>query len=168
MFVVCSQIFNRRDPSGGTTPRDLPKAQPHHLLDDHDLVYTTSQSPPQTASLPKQLQAPVMPLASPRRSDSPEPTLTQSKRFEFVRRGQRSGDVGWGCAVPNTKETLQNGRVDGHALVGSDLNKRHQFMRLSGDPSFDKRAGRMVVTQGSLRKPEGLSARPMMSARTKK
>jgi len=25
---------------------------PHHLLDDHDLVYTTEQSPPQTATLP--------------------------------------------------------------------------------------------------------------------
>ena len=51
---------------------------------------------------------------------------------------------------------MQNGRVDGHALVSSDLNKKHQFMRLSGDPCFDKRAGRMVLTAGSLRKPDGL------------
>ena len=131
-------------------------------------MYTTSQSPPQSASHQKQPN--IQPLQTPRRAGSPEPVLTQSKRFEFQRRGQKAGDIGWGCAAPNPRETFQNGRVDGHALVSSDLNKRHQFMRLSGDPSFDKRAGRLVLTQGSLRKPEALSARPMpmMSARGKK
>ena len=33
---------------------------------------------------------------------------------------------------------------------------RHQFMRLSGDPSFDKRAGKLVLTAGSLRKPDSV------------
>ena len=38
--------------------------------------------------------------------------------------------------------------------VSADLTKKHQFMKLSGDPGFDKRAGRMVLTAGSLRKPD--------------
>ena len=128
---------------------------PHHLLDDHDLVYTTKQSPPPTASLPELPGQSVQPLASPRRWNAPPEVLQVSKRFEFQRRGQRAGDVGWGCAAPNPRETQQNGRVDGHALVSSDLFKKHQFMRLSGDPSFDKRAGRAVQLHGSLRKPIG-------------
>ena len=132
------------------------QATPHHLLDDHDLVYTTEQSPPQTAALPNLPTKPFAPLQiSPRRATSPPKSqLLESKRFEFQRRGQRAGDVGWGCGNPNPHETLQNGRIDGHALVSSDLNKKHQFMRLSGDPCFDKRAGRMVLTAGSLRKPD--------------
>jgi hypothetical protein len=154
---TCSQQLNRRDPSGGRSPRHLVQAQPHHLLDDHDLVYSTTQSPPQTATLPDLPLTPVQPLASPRRSTSPSEPVLQSKRFEFQRRGQRAGDVGWGCARPNPAETQQNGRVDGHALVSSDLHKKHQFMRLSGDPSFDKRAGRMVLTAGSLRKPAAMT-----------
>jgi len=151
-------LTNRRDPSGGATPLHLPKGQTHHLLDDHDLVYVTAQSPPPTASLPPLPTEPFVPLhLSPRRMTStPEPMLVTSKRFEFARRGQRAGDYGWGCAVPNPHETLENGRIDGHALVSSDLNKKHQFMRLSGDPCFDKRAGRMVLTAGSLRKPEAM------------
>ena len=197
------QLLNRRDPSG-TSPRFLsqqfPKAQPKHLLDDHDLVYTTEQSPPQTATLPDLPTVPVASsvggegLVSPRRATSPpKAQLQQSARFEFQRRGQRAGDVGWGCVRPNLKETQQNGRIDGHALVSSDLHKkyaiyhapvlltprlrafahdapppfapphflggRHQFMRLSGDPSFDKRAGKLVLTAGSLRKPDNLMGR---------
>ena len=133
----------------------VPQAAPHHLLDDHDLVYTTEQSPPATATLPPLPSEPFVPLLSPRRATSPpEPVLEISKRFEFQRRGQRAGDVGWGCGKPNPHETLENGRIDGHALVSSDLTKKHQFMRLSGDPCFDKRAGRMVLTAGSLRKPD--------------
>ena len=121
-------------------------------------MYTTEQSPPPTASLPPLPQEPFVPLhLSPRRTTAtPEPELVTSKRFEFQRRGQRAGDYGWGCGAPNPNETMQNGRVDGHALVSSDLNKKHQFMRLSGDPCFDKRAGRMVLTAGSLRKPEAM------------
>ena len=158
------QIFNRRDPSGATTPRSVPKPQPERLLKDQDLVYTQNQVEAGPIS-----RAPMIaPLNSPRRAGSPEPVLTQSKRFEFQRRGQKAGDIGWGCAAPNTRETAQNGRIDGHALVSSDLHKRHQFMRLSGDPAFDKRAGRQVMTQGSLRKPGDLSARPMASARGRK
>ena len=136
------------------------QALPHHLLDDHDIVYTTGQSPPQTATLPNLPSQPFAPLQlSPRRAKSPEPVLQVSKRFEFSRRGQRAGDVGWGCARPNPHETLQNGRVDGHAMVSSDLQTKHQFMRLSGDPCFDKRAGRMVLTAGSLRKPTSLGGK---------
>ena len=135
-----------------------PQALPHHLLDDHDLVYTTEQSPPPTATLPTLPTSPASaPNPSPRRSTSPEPVLRTSKKFEFQRRGQRAGDIGWGCGNPNPHETLQNGRVDGHALVSSDLFRKHQFMRLSGDPCFDKRAGRMVLTAGSLRKPASIS-----------
>ena len=141
--------------------RAIRQAIPHHLLDDHDLVYTTEQSPPQTATLPQLPKSPAAPVElSPQRVTSPsEPVLKQSSRFEFQRRGQRAGDVGWGCAVPNTYETLQNGRIDGHALVSSDLHKKHQFMRLSGDPSFDKRAGKLVLTAGSLRRPENVGMR---------
>jgi len=161
-------IFNRRDPSGGRTPDAMRKAISHHLLDDHDLVYSTAQSPPQTATLPQLPTSPAAPVdVSPPRATSPPQKggLVQSKRFEFQRRGQRAGDVGWGCAVPNTHETLQNGRVDGHALVSSDLHKKHQFMRLSGDPCFDKRAGRMVLTAGSLRKPDHLLNRDRLQLR---
>jgi hypothetical protein len=161
-------IHNRRDPSGARTPIHFQQAVPHHLLDDHDLVYTTAQSPPQTATLPDLPKTPVAGSVggvellhlSPRRASSP-PTaqLFQSGRFEFQRRGQRAGDVGWGCARPNPRETLQNGRIDGHALVSSDLHKKHQFMRLSGDPSFDKRAGKLVLTAGSLRRPDNVGPR---------
>ena len=70
------------------------------------------------------------------------------------RRGQRAGDVGWGCATINKYETECYGRVDGMSSVSADLTKKHQFMKLSGDPGFDKRAGRMVLTAGSLRKPD--------------
>ena len=147
---------NRRDPSGSKTPDRLAVAVPHHLLDDHDNVYTTMQSPPQTASLPDVPSSPVQPFTSPRRTNSPPPVLALSKRFEFQRKGQRAGDVGWCCGFPNSRETAQNGRVDGHALVGSDLFKKHQFMRLSGDPGFDKRAGKAVVLHGSTRKPASL------------
>ena len=134
---------------------------PHHLLDDHDLVYTTEHSPPHTATLAELPKRPFAPLhLSPRRATSPPtPVLQESKRFEFQRRGQRAGDVGWGCGNPNAHETLLNGRIDGHALVSSDLSKKHQFMRLSGDPCFDKRAGRMVLTAGSLRKPASIGAK---------
>ena len=160
-------LTNRRDPSGAQSPQHLRPLQPnfHHLLDDHDTVYTTAQSPPQTASLPDLPRTPVagsvggteLLKLSPRRATSPpKAELFQSTRFEFQRRGQRAGDVGWGCARPNPRETLQNGRIDGHALVSSDLHKKHQFMRLSGDPCFDKRAGKLVLTAGSLRKPEGI------------
>ena len=145
--------FNRRDPSGAQSPRHLAQAVPHHLLDDHDLVYTTRQSPPPTgATIADVPSVPVQPLASPRRENAP-PTVLNNSSVQFSRRGQRAGDVGWGCARPNPKETQQNGRVDGHALVSSDLFKKHQFMRLSGDPSFDKRAGKAVMLQGSPRKP---------------
>jgi len=151
-------LTNRRDPGGAQTPFSLVQAQPHHLLDDHDLVYTTSQSPPRTASLAELPEStPVLPASSPRRTDSsPEPVLALSKRFEFQRRGQRAGDIGWACAIPNPRETQQYGRVDGHALVSSDLQKKHQFMRLSGDPSFDKRAGKAITMHGSLRNPASI------------
>jgi hypothetical protein len=128
----------------------------HHLLDDNDLVYTTIQSPPRTATLASVPSTPVQPLASPRRAGAPAPILEKSKTFEFQRRGQRAGDYGWGCAHPNPRETQQNGRVDGQAMVSSDLFKKHQFMRLSGDPSFDKRAGKAIMMRGpSMRKPFG-------------
>ncbi len=147
---VRSQLSNRRDPSGAPPPYQLPTAVPHYLLDDHDIVYTTSQSPPRTATLPQlPPSAQISPCGSPgAASPSASPS---SQRFEFSRRGQRCGDVGWGCFTTNPKETMQNGRIDGHALVSSDLHKKHQFMRLSGDPSFEKRAGRMF--QSSPRKP---------------
>ena len=127
---------------------------PHHLLDDADIVYTTEQSPPTPGSLPDLPSPSTVIDLSPRRSTSPESPSGRSKRPEMQRRGQRAGDVGWGCGKPNLYETQGNGRIDGHALVSSDLNKKHQFMRLSGDPCFDKRAGRMVLTAGSLRKPD--------------
>ena len=168
---LADTLTNRRDPSGSPRviqPSHFQQAVPHHLLDDHDLVYTTEQSPPQTASLPDLPRTPVagsvggMELIKlqPRRATSPpKAQLFQSGRFEFQRRGQRAGDVGWGCAKPNPRETSQNGRIDGHALVSSDLFKKHQFMRLSGDPSFDKRAGKLVLTAGSLRKPDNVMRR---------
>lgn len=153
-------LTNRRDPSGSRTPQNLPQAQAHHLLDDHDLVYTTTHSPPRTASLAELPTTPVLPSSPPRRAEStPEPVLQLSKRFEFARRGQRAGDIGWACNIPNPQETNQYGRIDGHALVSSDLHRKHQFMRLSGDPSFDKRAGKAIMMHGSLRKPVSLDLR---------
>ena len=50
--------------------------------------------------------------------------------------------MGWGCYTINPYETVTNGRRDGPASVTADLLKRNQFMKLSGDPNFDKHAGR--------------------------
>ena len=127
---------------------------PHHLLDDADIVYTTEQSPPTPGSLPDLPSPSTVIDLSPRRSTSPESPSGRSKRPGMQRRGQAAGDVGWGCATINKYETECYGRVDGMSSVSADLTKKHQFMKLSGDPGFDKRAGRMVLTAGSLRKPD--------------
>ena len=65
-----------------------------------------------------------------------------------MRRGERCGDVGWGCYTINPYETVTNGRRDGPASVTADLLKRNQFMKLSGDPNFDKHAGRYAGMTG--------------------
>ena len=136
------------------SPVSHTQSVPHHLLDDADIVYTTEQSPPTPGSLPDLPSPSTVIDLSPRRSTSPESPSGRSKRPEMQRRGQRAGDVGWGCATINKYETECYGRVDGMSSVSADLTKKHQFMKLSGDPGFDKRAGRMVLTAGSLRKPD--------------
>ena len=177
-----SQLTNRRDPSGTlaqSTPRSLGHPSPryqqprwvpsgkqatsHHLLDDNDIVYTTLQSPPRTATLAPLPSSPVasalaeMGMAETGLGGN-DGSLTERPRFEFRRRGTACGDVGWGCNMVNPHETTPNGRIDGHALVSSDLTKKHQFMRLSGDSGFDKRAGRLVAPMGgSLRKPQSIT-----------
>ena len=143
-------INNRRDPSGACTPEHLAQAVPHHLLDDSDLVYTTVQSPSTPQTLPN---LPAEPVSLPPDQFVP---LKKSSAFEYRRRGQCSGDIGWACNITNPRETEQYGRVDGHALVSSDLHRKHQFIRLSGDPSFDKRAGKAIQFRGSQRKPANI------------
>jgi len=144
---LADTLSNRRDPSGARTPQHLAQAIPHHLLDDHDLIYTTAHSPRTPQSL---AELPIEPVSPPGASLSP---LKKSSAFEFKRRGQCAGDVGWACNIPNRNETQSYGRVDGLALVSSDLHRKHQFMRLSGDPSFDRRAGKGIQFHGSQRRP---------------
>lgn len=152
---------DRRDPSGLTRPGVTPYRPSQPLLDDSDIVYAT------TGAVTRSPHHPILPTASSafqplQLSGGPMtgPTSpTAPTRYEFVRRGTRCGDVGWGCFTAHPGETALHGRVDGHALVGSDLTKKHQFMRLSGDPGFDKRTGRHVpVSVGSLRKPPSLQS----------
>ena len=139
--------FNRRDPSGALTHPigsiwDRPSSRSQ--LDDSDLVYPTLQSP----RVPSVQAASVI---------SPSPQPSSPDRPEFRRKGMCPGEVGWHCAM--TKQQGQHfGRVDGHALVCSDLHRKHQFLRLSGDPSFDKRAGKAVQFLGTHRKPAAFSS----------
>ena len=142
-------LYNRKDPSGSRTPQHLKVAQPHHLLDDDDLLYATSHSPRTPQSLPELPQTPVINLSP----------MKVSTAFEFRRKGQCAGDIGWGSNVVNSRETEQYGRVDGLAGVYADLQKRHQFMRLSGDPGFMNRAGKAIQFTGSQRKPAFIPVR---------
>ena len=85
----------------------------HHLLDDHDMVYTTTKSADRFASLPKLPSAvtaftPTTPAGELK--DASE--VVPPKRFEFTRRGQRCGDVGWGCFVVDPQNTGTNGRLE--------------------------------------------------------
>ena len=110
------------------------QALAHHLLDDHDIIYTTTKAVQINGSLPQLPDAATafestMPTGEPKPGAPPRPPPS---RFEFTRRGQRCGDVGWGCFQTDPNETRTYGRTDGHGLVASDLNKKHQFMRLSG------------------------------------
>jgi len=145
-------VSDRRDPSG---PAELrPPANHYKYPADHDIVYVTAQTPVPKASLPD--LPPPLPA-------QPPPQLPQVHTFEgrptafgssqYVRRGQRCGDIGWGCFTVNTKESSQNGLRDGHAHVGADLNKKHQFMVLPGDPCFDKRIGKLVQAQTASGRP---------------
>jgi len=149
-------VTDRRDPSGYPPPWVNHLAQAHHLLDDHDIVYTTTPAIQVNGHLPNLPDAgsafeSTLPTGEQKPGAAARPAPT---RFEFTRRGQRCGDVGWGCFQTDPNETATFGRTDGHGLVGTDLNKKHQFMRLSGDPCFDMRAGRLVPsTVSSLRKP---------------
>lgn len=102
---------------------------------DHDIIYATTQGPPPTATLP-----PVLDKAS-----STETTKLAS--HEFVRRGQRVGDIGWGCFTINPRESADHGLRDGHAALSMDLHKRNQFLQLPGDPCFDKRSGKYLATK---------------------
>ena len=42
------------------------------------------------------------------------------------------------------KQSVAYGRRDGAASVSAELVKRNMFMKLSGDPNFDSKAGRYV------------------------
>ncbi|KAL1526583.1 hypothetical protein AB1Y20_015290 [Prymnesium parvum] len=149
-------VTDRRDPSGYPPPWVRNMARAHELLDDQQVRSATSAQPHGFVSLLGHSDTPPPPAPEPTRYEVVHSDLMPtSTSFEFVRRGQRCGDVGWGCFQADPKNTQPNGRMDGHALVSTDLNKKHQFMHLSGDPGFDKRAGKLFpATFNSLRKPE--------------
>ena len=150
----------RRDPSG---PPDFQrmKDEPvrgHHLLVDNDSVYATAP-----ARAPACHPAPLPKSRASLWGSTGEWSLGgdaeaegsrgQPQGTEYVRRGDRCGDVGWGCYTTNPYETVTNGRKDGHASVTADLLKRNQFMKLSGDPCFDKHAGKYLKHLGNSRRP---------------
>lgn len=155
----------RRDPSG-TPDFAKHKQEPvlgHPMLVDNDIVYATTPSAPNVIVMPDlptsqastrtqwSLGAPAEAPAAPAAQSQARPTKAGST--EYVRRGQRCGDIGWGCTVVNPQETKTNGRRDGPASVTADLLKRNQFMKLSGDPCFDKHAGRFLKPMGSVKRP---------------
>mmetsp|Transcript_75470 Transcript_75470/g.125831 ORF Transcript_75470/g.125831 Transcript_75470/m.125831 type:complete len:179 (-) Transcript_75470:105-641(-) len=136
------QVSNKRDPSGPSV--FIPPAHHFKYPSDHDIIYATAQTPVPRATLPE--------LPSGHPVESPQSTLhtyegrpTTFGSSQYIRRGTRVGDIGWGCFTVNTGESAQNGLRDGHAYVGMDLDKKHQFMNLPGDPCFDKRAGSVLL-----------------------
>ena len=122
----------RRDPSGYVTPAPEP-ARPGLLADIPPVAPATPASAP-----------PFSPLASPPASPEKSGMTTTKASFEFTRRGQRCGDIGWGVSAAPPKSSVDWGRRDGAAAVSADLLKRNMFMKLSGDPNFDTKQGRFV------------------------
>ena len=123
----------RRDPSGYVTPAPEP-ARPGLLAD----------MPPVAPATPASAPPPFSPLASPPASPEKSGMTTTKASFEFTRRGQRCGDIGWGVSAAPPKSSVDWGRRDGAAAVSADLLKRNMFMKLSGDPNFDTKQGRFV------------------------
>jgi hypothetical protein len=127
--------WQRRDPSGMMQEKS-DKVMPASAM-DHDIIYATTQGPPPTATLPA-LPDPTVAAAN----------LSVSKpALEFSRRGQRVGDIGWGCYTINQQESADHGVRDGHAALTMNLEKRNQFLKLPGDPCFDKRAGKHLTSR---------------------
>jgi len=145
------RVSDRRDPSGlKWTGRDTLH---YKYPADHDIVYTTAQTPVPFATLPE-LPTPT----PPPQTCAGVPTMFG--RAPYVRRGNRCGEIGWGCQTVDTRGSVMNGLRDGHAFVGMDLDKKHQFMQLPGDTCFDKRAGSKFVAQMSSGRPQPSYGRP--------
>uniref|UniRef100_A0A7S4F9M8 Uncharacterized protein n=1 Tax=Chrysotila carterae TaxID=13221 RepID=A0A7S4F9M8_CHRCT len=126
-------VSARRDPSGVRLEHNVVK---YKYPADHDIVYVTTPTPVTTGVNP-----PVLPEAEPPVVQTFRGQPTAFGRSQYVRRGQRCGDIGWGCYTVSPMESDRNGLRDGHAAVVMDLHKKHQFMDLPGDTRFEKLVG---------------------------
>jgi len=93
-------------------------ARAHELLDDQQVRSATSAQPHGFVSLLGHSDTPPPPAPEPTRYEVVHSDLMPtSTSFEFVRRGQRCGDVGWGCFQADPKNTQPNGRMEWVALL---------------------------------------------------
>ena len=114
------------------------------MLVDNDMVYATAsssqaeQSMPQLPSSTKRSEWTLV-SGDPNAETKPPPV----KSFEYVRRGQRCGDIGWGCHTVNPNETGINGRNEcagsarPHARAScAPFARRSRLACAAGRPAF--------------------------------
>eukprot|EP00965_Chrysotila_dentata_P259237 6213489-Pleurochrysis_carterae.AAC.1 len=100
-ILVAVQVSARRDPSGVRLEHNVVK---YKYPADHDIVYVTTPTPVTTGVNP-----PVLPEAEPPVVQTFRGQPTAFGRSQYVRRGQRCGDIGWGCYTVSPMESDRNG-----------------------------------------------------------